>query len=126
MTTALSVTLTANGSTGPVVLSSEDPLQLEIAFDAGGGPLDPAEVYVGVLTPFGVYWLDPSGGFVTPFTRLYAGPLPSFGPSPVVQLPNAGVLPPGLYWWFIIVDRDGDGTLDGDISAMVLTAIAEP
>jgi glucose/arabinose dehydrogenase len=124
--TAPSVMLTANGGSGPVVLSIDDPLQLQIAFDAGGAPLDPADVYVGLLTPSGVYWLDPSVGFVTPFTRFYNGPLPSFGPLPLVQLPNAGVLPPGLYWWFVIVDRAGDGTLDGDISSIVLTAIEEP
>jgi glucose/arabinose dehydrogenase len=121
---APSVTLTANGNTGPVVLSGDDPLQLQIAFDAGGGAVDPAEVYVGLIASFGVYWLDPSGQFVTPFTRLYAGPLPSFGPSTVVQLPNASVLPTGLYWWFAVVDRDGDGMLDGDISSIILTAIA--
>ena len=123
---APSVTLTVNGSIGPVELSSNDPLQLEIAFDAGGAPLNAAAVYIGLLAPFGTYWLDPSQGFVTSFTRTYAGPFPSFGPSAVVHLPNAGVLPPGLYWWLIIVDPDGDGTLDADISAIVLTAIAAP
>ena len=125
--TAPSVALTANGSIGPVVLSSDDPLQIEITFDAGSAPLNPAEVYIGLLAPFGVFWLDPSsGGFVAPLTRLYAGPLPSFGPSLVVQLPNAGVLPPGPYWWFVIVDRDTDGIPDGEISAIVLTAITPP
>jgi glucose/arabinose dehydrogenase len=124
--TAPSVTITANGGTGPAVLSTDDPLVLHIAFDAGSTPLNPAEVYVGVRSPFGVYWLNPSGAFVTPLTRLYTGPLPSFGPSPVVQLPNAGVLPPGLYWWFVVVDRDGDGTLDGDLSSIVLTVITQP
>jgi hypothetical protein len=122
--TAPALTLTANGSTEALVLSAGDPLQIEIAFDAGGAPLDPSEVYVGVRTPSGVYWLSPSGTFVRPLTRLYTGPLPSFGPSSLVQLPNAGVLPAGLYWWFAVVDRDGDGALDGDIAALILTAIA--
>lgn len=121
---APSVTLTVNGSTEPVVVSSDDPLQLQIAFDAGGTALNPAEVYVGLIAPFGVFWLDPSAGFVAPPARLYFGPLPSFTPSTLLQFPRAGVLPPGLYWWFIIVDRDGDGAVDGDISAIVLTAIA--
>jgi glucose/arabinose dehydrogenase len=124
--TAPSVTLTANGSTGPVLLSSDEPLLLQLSFDAGGAPIDPAEVYVGLLSPFGVYWLDPSGAFVTPLTRLYSGPLPSFGPLSLLQLPNAGLLPPGPYWWFVIVDRDADGVPDGDITAVVLTAIVQP
>jgi hypothetical protein len=121
-----SVTLTANGSMAAIVVSSDDPLQLQFAFDAGSDPLDTAEIYLGLLAPFGVFWLDPSQGFVTTLTRIYAGPLPSFGPAPLVQLPTAGVLPPGPYWWVIFVDRDEDGALDGDITAIVLTVIEEP
>jgi hypothetical protein len=101
-------------------------LHLLIAFDAGSAPLDPAEVYIGLRAPFGVFWLNPARQFVTPVTRNYIGPLPSFEPTTVLRLPNAGVLPPGLYWWFVIVDRDGDGVVDGDISASVLTVITDP
>ncbi len=123
---APSVTLTANGSTAPVVLSTDQSLLLEMAFNAGGAPLDSADIYIGLYAPFGVYWLTPSHAFVPSFTKAYTGPLPSFAPSPVVWLSNAGVLPPGRYWWFIIVDRGGDGILDGDISAIVLTEITTP
>jgi glucose/arabinose dehydrogenase len=123
---APSVTLTANGSTAPVVLSSDQSLLLEMAFNAGGAPLESADIYIGLYSPFGVYWLTPSHTFVPSLTRAYTGPLPSFAPSPVVWLSNAGVLPPGRYWWFIMVDRGGDGTLDGDISSIVLTQITPP
>ena len=121
-----SATITANGSAEPVVVTSSGPLEIQIAFDAGGAPLTAAEVYVGLRAPWGVYWLNPSGSFVAQVTRVYTGTLPTFGPSTAVRLPSAGVLPPGLYWWFIIVDRDGDGTPDGDFSSIVLTQIAPP
>ncbi|HEX4915348.1 MAG TPA: PQQ-dependent sugar dehydrogenase [Vicinamibacterales bacterium] len=120
------VTLTANGSTAAVSISSSAPLNLALAFDAGSEPLSSAGLYVGVIAPFGTYWLDPAAGFVTSFTPLYEGPLPSFGPSPLVQLPSASVLPPGAYWWVVFVDRDGNGAIDVDISAIVLTVITEP
>ena len=120
-----SVTLIANGSNGAVIVSGDAPLNIEMAFDAGGETLNSATFYLGVLAPFGKYWLDPSAGFVTSFTPAYEGPLWSFGPSPIIQLPEAGLLPPGPYWWLIFVDRDGDGTVETDISAIVLTLITD-
>lgn len=120
-----SVTVTVNGSPGPLVLSGDDPLDVAIAFDSGGSTLNPGEVFVGVIAPSGVFWLDPSSGrFVLPVTRLYAGPLPSFGPVSVVELSSATVLPPGLYAWLVVVDRDADGVVDGDIASIAFTAIS--
>jgi glucose/arabinose dehydrogenase len=121
-----SVTLTANGSTAAVILSSSAPLSLQMAFDAGSETLTSARLYVGVIAQFGTFWLDPDAGFVTSFTPAYAGPLSSFGPSPLIELPTADVLPPGPYWWVILIDRDGDGIVESDISAIVLTVITDP
>src|SRR5688572_17979082 len=68
-----SVTLTANGSTAAVTVSSSAPLILQMAFDAGSDTLTSAGLYVGVIAPFGTYWLDPAAGFATSFTPAYTG-----------------------------------------------------
>jgi glucose/arabinose dehydrogenase len=120
------VTLTINGSNGPVVVNGNEPLTLQFAFNAGGETLNSADVYIGLFAPFGVFWLDPSQGVVPTIAPAYSGPMSSVGPTPLVHLPNANVLPPGQYWWFMIVDRAGDGTFDDDISAIVMSTITPP
>jgi hypothetical protein len=123
---APSVRLTVNGAAGPVNVAADQPLVLEFAFDSGGPPLASADVYIGLFAPFGVYWMDASNGFGPSFARAYTGSLATVGPTPVVYLRTAGVLPPGQYWWFIVVDRAGDGVLDTDKSAIIMSTIREP
>ena len=118
-----SVDLTANGSDGPVLVRNGQPLRLDVSFDAGGAALGAAEMYIGVYTPSGFFWLDPVQGLVRRLTRVYAGPLASFGPSSLLNIPNAGVLTQGVYWWLIIVDDDQNGSPDGAFSDFVLTAV---
>jgi hypothetical protein len=117
--------VTANGSAGPVTLTSGDPLNVKVAFDLrGAAPLNPAEVCFGVYTQLGQFWWDPaSQTFGTTPTPLYAGPLGNFGPSTVVNLPNAGVLTPGPYLWFMVVDNDANGQPDNEFFESVLTVI---
>jgi hypothetical protein len=99
-------------------------LRIDLAFDAGdAGSLSPSEVYFGVAAPSGVFFLDPTAGFVPFPARLYAGPLVSFAPTTIVDLPAAGVLPPGTYVWFAIVDSDSDGAIDGTLFNYVVTII---
>lgn len=120
---APAIDLTANGGDGPLSLTAGNSLQIAFSFDAGSsGVIDPAEVYVGLFTPFGLFWVDPvAQAFVPAVAHVYAGPLPSFGSSTLIALPDVSVLPPGHYWWFMIVDNDADGVPDGEFSDMVLT-----
>ena len=105
------VTVTANGIPRAIAIDRTQPLRVDVEFIAPpNGPLTPAEVYVGVVTPYGVFWVDGSGRFVTTPTRVFAGSLASFGPSPVINLTSASVLPSGTYTWFAIVDDDTNGT----------------
>jgi hypothetical protein len=108
------VTLTANGTLGPLRLASGDPLVIAVSFDAGSvGTVNPAEVYIGVVTPVGWLWFDPtSQTFVPTLTRVYAGPLASVGPLTLVNPANVSVLQPGRYGWFILVDRNSNGIVD--------------
>jgi uncharacterized repeat protein (TIGR03803 family) len=103
------VDLDVNGQDGPVTLGTGDPFQLSISFQANdAGVVNPARVYIGVAAPFGLLWLTPSGFGTTP-AALYTGPLPTFAPATLLNLPNAAVLPAGTYVWFAIVDTDGPG-----------------
>jgi len=108
------VTLTVNGAPGPATILRSDPLRVDVAFKAPpGGPLNPAEMYIGVVAPYGVFWLTPSGALVSTPTRAFAGPMPDFGPLPAIQLASASALLPGNYTWFAIVDDDTNGVPNG-------------
>ena len=118
-----SVDVTANGQQEPQTIA-DGPLRIDVAFDASAdGIVDPSEVYFGVVTPFGTFFADPVFGFVPFPARLYAGPLASFPPSPLIDLPSAGVLPPGTYTWFMAVDADANGVLDAAFFDFVVTII---
>jgi hypothetical protein len=117
------VTLTINGGDGPLTLPAGDSLQVDLSVDAGSGGLN-GELYVGVITIAGLFWADPATGFVTTPKPLYSGPLSTFGPAPLFTIPDVGVLPPGAVWWFAILDRDANGTPQGEFAHMVTTIIA--
>jgi len=125
------VHVTANGQDDLVVLAPGDPLDVKIGFDAGpSGVVNPAQVYVGVLTPFPpfVFWRNQSGNFVSSATPtiLYTGALPSFPLTTLVSLPDSAVLPVGSYYWFMIVDDDNNGVLDGKFHDFVQTIVSPP
>ena len=119
------VDVTINGLDGPVTIDVGQPLQVHLQFTAPpGGALDPAEVYIGVASPVGVLWLDPATGtFGATPTLTFAGALASFGPVPLVNLPNGAGLPSGTWWWFMIIDDDANGTIEGsffDVAQMIV------
>ena len=73
--------------TGLVFLSSTDSLQLDISFTAGsGGALSSAEIYIGLSTPAGLFWVDPAQGFTSTLSRAHVGPLGDFSLSPWLTL----------------------------------------
>jgi hypothetical protein len=119
------IDFTANGQDGPVTLTSGTPLQIEWSFDAGpSGSLNAAEIYLLLVTPFGSFWADPVQGWVSTPARAYAGPVPTFAPLTFFNLPDVATLPPGRYWWVVVVDNDQDGVPDGDVADFVLTIIS--
>jgi glucose/arabinose dehydrogenase len=118
------VDMTANGGEGPLILHAGDRLEIGFGFDAGpGGPLPSAEIYIGVLTPFGLLWLDPAQGFVATLAPAYVGPLPSFGPAPLVQVADVATVAPGPWLWLILVDATADGIPNAEYADYVLTII---
>jgi hypothetical protein len=126
---APAVHVTANGQENLVTLAPGDPLDVKIGFDAGAsGVLNPAEVYIGLITPFPPYlfWRDQSGHFVNSATPkvLFTGALPSFPLTTLVSLPDSSVLPAGSYYWFMIVDDDNNGVVDGKFHDFVQTIVS--
>ncbi|MEP6917373.1 MAG: PQQ-dependent sugar dehydrogenase [Acidobacteriota bacterium] len=122
---APTINLTANGQDTAVALAAGQSLQLAISFDAGpAGVVNPAEIYIGVTTPFGVFWLDPAtGAFGPSLARLYSGPLGTAPSSTLLTIPDVSVLPAGAYWRFAIVDNDADGVPDGQFSDFAAVVI---
>jgi hypothetical protein len=99
-----SASITANGQDGDVTVRRDEALRIEIGADGGtAGFANPSELYFGLNTSGATYWLTPQGTFTTTVTRLYRGLLPSFGPTTLLNLPSAGVLPDGSYRWFVLV-----------------------
>lgn len=116
------VDITANGSDGPLMLTTANTLQLDIDFVVGsGGPLSAAEIYLGLATPFGMLWLDPAQGFRSALSRVYSGPLGDFSLPPWLTLPPS--LPSGGFRWVVLIDDDTDGVPAGDFSDFVMTII---
>jgi hypothetical protein len=107
-----------------VTVTSGSALQIDLAFDAGsGGRLDSAEIYVAVVTPAGLFWLDPVRGFTRSLARLRSGPLPTFGPSSFITIADVSTLGPGGYIWLVLVDEQIDGGPTGEISDFVFTEL---
>lgn len=121
---AHSVDIRANGGDGPQMLGDGQALQIALGFTSTAGVVDPAEVYVAVATPFGLFWLDPAtGNFASQVVPIYSGPIGTTAPSTLFTIPDVSALPPGPYWWFTLVDRDSDGIPSGDLSDFVFVVI---
>jgi hypothetical protein len=117
--------LRANGQDLPVTLGPGDGLQIDLSFDtAAAGPLPGAEIYFGVSTDAAILWYG-SGGVSLEPVPLFAGTVPSFGPSPVLSVPDVSDLPAGHYRFFAIVDRVANGVLDADVVDVVDVHIVE-
>ena len=127
----VAVDVTANGVDELLILAPGDPLEVLVAFDAGSpsGVLNPAEVYLGVITPFApfLFWVDPTLTFVpSPVAMpisIFTGALPSFPPSTLFSVPDSSVLPAGSYIWFMVVDNDSNGVLNFTFFDFVQTVV---
>lgn len=121
----VAVDITANGQDGPLVLAPNEALQIDLKFEANEiGTLPAAEIYLGAATATGVVWFHPTTGFSLTPAPMYQGPLPSFGPVPLLQVANAGSLGPGPLAWFMIVDHDTNGVVNAHYFDLVVTSVS--
>lgn len=119
------VTVTANGSHGPLTLTPGASLTIAVSFDPGSaGTVTPAEVYIGVDTQWGLLWMDPvTGDFGFTVARVAAGSLGVIGTTPIVSFPDVSGFVPGEYWWVVVVDNDSNGELNGHFYYFARTTI---
>lgn len=98
----------ANGSDGPVTLSSQNTLIVSIILDSKGNT-DNADWWLAAETPFGLYFYTPTGWTHTaqPVYRGALFNLPSFEVLNVA----ASLLPAGAYTFYFGVDTVMDGNL---------------
>ena len=68
---------------------------------------------IGVLTPFGLFWLGPAGFTTTP-GAVYSGPLADLGPVPMFDLASTATFPSGSYYWFVLVHDAVSGAVRAD------------
>jgi glucose/arabinose dehydrogenase len=120
------VDISLNGGDGMQTLGPGMPLNIDLAFRSAPVVLPNAELYFAVQVPGGaVYYLNPSGVFASTIAPVYRGPLPSFGPGPLIRIPDASSrLAPGVYIWFAFVDHNADVILaPQDEADFVVTVI---
>ena len=102
------------------------PLNMDLSFRSTAVVLPNAELYFGVQVPGGaVFYLNSSGVFASAIAPAYRGPLPSFGPGPLLRIPDASSrLAKGVYLWFTFVDHNADALLvPGEEADFVVTVI---
>jgi len=99
----------ANGSDGPVTISTSDTLSITTELDPGIYPGVPADWWCVADTPFGWYFYDDTGRWLRGFEVSYQGPL--FTLTPPFEILNISDLPIGGYTFYFAVDNR-NGNLD--------------
>jgi hypothetical protein len=100
----------ANGSDGPITITTSDNLSVTVGLaseDFGG---DNADWWVVVYTPFGWFYYDvSSGSWIPGIVVTHQGPLFDLSPFEVV---NMSGLPPGTYTFYFGIDMNMNGSVD--------------
>jgi hypothetical protein len=99
-----------NGQDGPVLLDPAQPANIEVALDPGDLLGHRVDWWIGVLTTFGTYWLNPSLNWVPSGGPVSVGQYGLFDLSPTSLLSIN--LPVGMYTFFFILDNNPTGILD--------------
>jgi hypothetical protein len=117
----------ANGSDGPVALSTSDPLSITVNFDPGSYAGMNADWWIAVEGPDGWwYYSYPTGWYpIADFSLLlptYQGPLVPVG---TFEILNTTLTTPGPYIFYFGVDTIMNGVIDFDIyyDAVVVNVI---
>jgi len=100
-----------NGQDVALSLLMGNSVSIDIALLANGLTASNADIFVGVLTSNGNYWLRPSGNWVP------GNPAQAYFTGPLTDIPLTNVLTytlpwRGVYTFFIIVDAVGNNTFD--------------
>jgi glucose/arabinose dehydrogenase len=98
-----------NGTDELLSVTSTDPVNFTLALDPGSLSGEVNDWWIVLFTPFGDYWLGPSG-WVLAESPVSTGQIPLFDLPPLSLLETP--LPPGVYLFLFILDNDTNGLLD--------------
>jgi parallel beta-helix repeat protein len=104
----------ANGSDGPITISTSDTLSITIELDPGIYPGVPADWWCLADAPFGWYYYNAIiKEWLPRFYVSYQGPL--FTLTPPLEVLSMSGLPTGSYSFYFGVDGSSNGNLDGPL-----------
>jgi hypothetical protein len=102
----------ANGTEGPLNITSTDNLSITVELAARNGSGENADWWVAAETPFGWYYYDAYLGlWRSGLSFTYKGPLSDLTS---VEILNISGLPPGTYIFYFAVDMPMNSSLDYD------------
>ena len=105
----------ANGSDGPITVSSGTPVSITVSLDPGGQAGQNKDWWIYADTPFGSYSYVYPSGWQPGLIRTIAAPLFALSSTEILNRP----LPAGYYVIHFAVDNNADGILDGTWSDFV-------
>lgn len=100
----------ANGYDEPIFVTTAVPIDITVALDPGDLTGVKSDWWIGALTPYGTYWVDPSLNWQRSNSPVSAGQYPLFNVSTMSLLNRT--LPSGYYMFFFILDDNPDGLLN--------------
>jgi len=100
----------AGGADDELIVSPEERISVTVGLTPGALAGQLADWWVGALTPFGAFWLNPSLDWVPSSEALTVGQYPLFDLEEVPVLEMN--LPPGDYVFFYVIDCNPNGVLD--------------
>lgn len=117
--------ITANGSNGPLTITTGDVLQVSISLEAGSAVGTNADWYLAANTPVGWYYFNAdSGSWREGVAVSYQGALFNL---PAVEVLNISGVPTGSYTFYFGVDTVMNGALNSEqlYYDLCIVAVAE-
>jgi hypothetical protein len=102
--------LRINGMDGPLFMLPIDNIELSIMIDKGHMEGETVDIWIGAITPFGGYWLNPTLNWVYSEEPVHLITMPIIDLAELTILSSK--LPETLYTFFMILDDIPNGKFD--------------
>ncbi len=100
----------ANGYDGEISITPPDTINITVSLDPADKKNVICDWWIGALTPYGNFWVDPSLDWIESDIPLSVGQYPLFNLLETSLLTTQ--LPEGIYTFFYILDDNPNGILD--------------
>lgn len=103
----------ANGSDGPISISTDETLSITVGLDPAESAGEAADWWVVAGTSSGQlnHWAPITGAFVPGLALTYQGPLAAFSAIDLGGMPH---MSPGVHTFYFVVDMNPNGVVDLD------------